>query len=290
MRNSGWKYLLLVFCFPLSIIAQDFSWWNDTHHWDEHTHWSSYMKLSPAYMGPNAFPIPFAEKLTTKRTFDFRFSNHLNKGETSWDLFTRFSIPVGEKAALNIQMNPIEYFQMNTKLRDERVARDEYPNGYASGDVLLEINTLVFQKEQRQILFNFGLKTASGSNFRNARYTDSPAYYLDLSYHVEKRINENLTCDAGLLLGLYVWQTYMINNRQNDAVLGAMSFKLHYKDYSFSQDLRGFRGYLENGDQPLLYSIDISKSSRKRQIYLRQQISLHDYPYHTTQLGVKFYL
>ncbi len=287
MRSCCWKSLLLVFYFPLSLVAQDFSWWNETHQWDGHTHWSSYVKLSPAFMGPNAFPIPFAEKITRKKEFDIRFNTHQNSGEKSWDFYARFALPLGEKAALKIEMNPIEYFQMDTSIRNRRVARDEFPEGYATGDILVEMSALVFEDDQYQLLFNVGLKTASGSQFRNARYTDSPAYYLDLSYHIQRQYTENLSFDAGFLLGLYVWQTYMINNRQNDAILVAASFKLHYKDFSLIQNLRGFKGYLNNGDQPLLYSLKIAKNWKTHQLYVAQQITLHDYPYNTTQFGVK---
>jgi len=287
MRSCSWKYLLLIFCFPLNLVAQDFSWWNDTHQWDGSTHWSSYIKLSPAFMGPNAFPIPFAEKLTRTNQFDFRFNTHSSIGETSWDIYTRFAFPLGDKAAIKIEMNPIEYFEMDASVRDERVARDEFPKGYASGDVLVEMNALIFENDKQQLLFNVGLKTASGTQFRNARYTDSPAYYLDLSYRIEKQYSESLSYDAGILLGLYVWQTYMINNRQNDAILAALSFNLYYKDYSVCQNLRGFKGYLNNGDQPLLYALKISKNWNAHQFYVAQQITLHDYPYHTTQFGVK---
>ena len=77
---------------------------------------------------------------------------------------------------------------------------------------------------------------------RNARYTDSPAYYFDLSYHLEKSVTEDLSYDLGALLGLYVWQTYMVNNRQNDAILAALTFNLSYKVYTLSNSLRGFKG------------------------------------------------
>ena len=289
MRNCCWKHLTIIFCFPLSLLAQDFSWWNETHQWDGYTHWSSYMKLSPAFMGPNAFPIPFAEKMTRKPEFDLRYSNHMNTGETSWDFYTRFALPLGDKAALKVAINPIEYFEMNSVLRDERISRDEFPQGYTSGDLLIEMNALIFDAENKQLLFNVGLKTASGSQLRNARYTDTPAYYLDLSYHIEKSVNNYLHYDLGVLLGLYVWQTYMINNRQNDAVLAALSFELHYRDYTFSQNFRGFRGYLENGDFPLLYAVKIAKNLNSYQLYVQQQITLHDYPYNSTQAGCKFY-
>ena len=68
-------------------------------------------------MGPNAFPIPFAEKITRKKEFDIRFNTHQNSGEKSWDFYTRFALPLGDKAALKIEMNPIEYFQMDTSIR-----------------------------------------------------------------------------------------------------------------------------------------------------------------------------
>ena len=288
MRSSRWKYFLILFSIPLSIVAQDFAWWNTTHQWDGYTHWSSYLIVSPNYMGPNAFPIPFAERINTNKEFDLRFNKHFNTGETNWDFYTRLSFPIGNKASIRLEINPVAYFEMDTTIRNERLARDEFPKGYASGDLLVEINALLFEKNSAQVLFNFGLKTASGSQFRNARYTDSPAYYFDLSYHRETKINSNLKIDASVLLGLYVWQTYMVNNRQNDAILGAASLRVYYKSLSLSQDLRGFKGYLNNGDRPLLYSIKIAKRWSAFNLYLRQQIAIQDYPYQTLQTGITY--
>ena len=288
MRSCSWKYFLLIFSFPFTLIAQDFSWWNDTHQWDGTTHWSSYLVIAPNFMGPNAFPIPFAERKNTNTEFELGFNSHTNPGEKNWDFLTRFSYPLGEKASLRLSINPIEYFKMDTSIRNERFARDEFPEGYASGDLLVEMNALLFENEQSELLFNIGLKTASGSQFRNARYTDSPAYYFNLSFHHEKELSQDFKIDAGLLLGLYVWQTYMINNRQNDAILASATMRLHYKEYCLQNDLRGFKGYLGNGDQPLLYSVKFLKEWRFVQISLSQQIALNDYPYNSIQLGMKY--
>ena len=177
---------------------------------------------------------------------------------------------------------------MDSTIRNQMFVRDEYPKGYASGDLLVEVNAKIHESEQNQMLFNMGLKTASGSQFRNARYTDSPAYYFNLSYHHEKVFSANFKIDLSVLLGLYVWQTYLVNNRQNDAILAASSFRLYYKSYSLIQDLRGFKGYLNNGDQPLLYSIKFAKNWSHIQMYVRQQFSIIDYPYHTSQLGATY--
>ena len=142
------------------------------------------------------------EKLIHNRTFDFRFTNHLNEGEISLDFFTRVSFPIGDKGNIKISINPIEYFEMDTFIRNERASRDQFPKGFAIGDLLIETNTVIFNSNKSQVLFNIGLKTASGSQFRNARYTDSPAYYLNLSYYIEKKINEKFSIDLGGLLGL----------------------------------------------------------------------------------------
>ena len=288
MRSCSWKYLFLVFSFPLSIAAQDFSWWNDIHQWDGTTHWSSYLIISPDFMGPNAFPIPFAERKNTQNEVDLNFNKHFNPGEKNWDFLTRFSYPLGEKASLRLSMNPIEYFEMDSSIRNERLGRDEFPQGYASGDLLVEMNALLFDNEHSELLFNIGLKTASGSQFRNARYTDSPAYYFDLSFHHEKTLSPDFKIDAGILMGLYVWQTYMINNRQNDACLAAASLKLHYKKYSLNQDLRGFKGYLDNGDQPLLYSIKLVREWKSISLSISQQYAFHDYQYNSFSLGLRY--
>jgi len=290
MRNCCWKYIILILLPAFNLIAQDYSWWNETHQWDGQSHWSSYMKVSPAFMGPNAFPIPFAEKMILKPEFDVRFSNHLNFGEIARDIYLCFALPLGEKASLKFSMNPIEYFEMDSVIRNDRVVRDEFPKSYASGDLLVEMNALIFKNKNKQFIFNLGLKTASGSQFRNARYTDSPAYYFDLSYHLEKSVTEDLSYDLGALLGLYVWQTYMVNNRQNDAILAAFTFNLSYKDFTLSNSLRGFKGYMGNGDFPLLYSSKISRNWNTYELYLQQQLSLHDFPYNSIQLGFKLYL
>ena len=61
------------------------------------------------------FPY-LAEKLHKKR-IDIRF-NTLKIVAKSHGFYTRFALPLGDKAALKIEMNPIEYFQMNYFFRN----------------------------------------------------------------------------------------------------------------------------------------------------------------------------
>ncbi|HDR67963.1 MAG TPA: hypothetical protein ENN61_02805, partial [Bacteroidaceae bacterium] len=36
----------------------DYSWWNEKHNWDGVSNWTDYLIITPAYMGPNALPVP----------------------------------------------------------------------------------------------------------------------------------------------------------------------------------------------------------------------------------------
>lgn len=288
MRSCGWRHFLLVIIVPITLQAQDYTWWNEAQNWDGLTHWTSYLNLAPASMGPNAFPIPKPEKMIESNGFESSYNYHRNPGEKSWDFYSRFSFLLGDKASLKLALNPVEYFEFNAQIRDERAARDFSPKGYASGDLLVEMNALVFEKNNRQLIFNSAIKTASGSQIRNARYTDTPAYYFNLTYYQNNNISERLSVDFGFLLGLYVWQTYMVNNRQNDAVLAAISLNLSFKDFILSNDIKGFSGYLGQGDKPLLYMLKMSKCYNMFNLFVANQWSLNDYPYHTTQFGLNY--
>ncbi len=286
MRNYCWRYILVVILVTFELNAQNYTWWNETHQWDGNTHWTSYLNLAPSTMGPNAFPIPNAERMVRDNCIDLEYNYHDSPGEHSWDLYTRIKFVIGEKATLKFAINPIEYFELGDSVRDARAARDLEPQGYAVGDLLIEMNTLVYEANGSQLLLNIGLKTASGTQIRNARYTDVPAYYFNLSYHKQKDISPNLSIDIGALLGLYVWQTYQPNNRQNDAVLGALSMNLIYKKYTISNNLKGFRGYLHNGDQPITNSIRVTKNYKNYEFYMAQQWAINDYTFDISKIGM----
>jgi len=123
----------------------------------------------------------------------------------------------------------------------------------------------------------------------NEFFVPSASFSTDPNFLTNFNEQNSITIDYGALLGLYVWQTYAVNHRQNDAILAAFLFSFNYKEYEISQHIRGFRGYLENGDFPLIYALNISKKWDSYQLYLQYQQSLHDYPYNSIQIGCKYY-
>ncbi len=60
--------------------AQDYSWWNLKHNWDGYSSWSDYLVVSPAYLGPNALPVPEVRKgfLQKQGTLELMISNYLS--------------------------------------------------------------------------------------------------------------------------------------------------------------------------------------------------------------------
>ena len=100
-RFSGMQRILktfLLLIFPYALAAQtgeDFSWWNAIHQWDGHTSWEQYMTMSPAFMGPNALPVPdiqngrLSDEIQVEQLAGYQFST----GDKTKDLFSRVYIP-----------------------------------------------------------------------------------------------------------------------------------------------------------------------------------------------------
>ncbi len=263
------KYLL-TFCLltlvPMKILGQDYTWWNIEHDWElGDPHWSHYIRTNPANMGPNALPVPavYKARLDSMIQYELRFDQFSHPEDQTSDLAAIVYIPIAEgKAAIKITALR-EWYHMSEKIRDERRARDFDPKGSISGDVNFEFKYQILrnQKGKPDLSFHAGLKTASGGDFRNARFTDSPAYNFALSVgnthnnknHFIQQIEWNL------MLGLYVWQTYVDDSRQNDAPLYGFSLVTRHNNWSWDNSLSGYSGYQGEGEYPEIYG-DIPKS------------------------------
>ena len=89
-------FLLLIFPYALAAqTGEDFSRWNAIHQWDGHTSWEQYMTMSPAFMGPNALPVPdiqngrLSDEIQVEQLAGYQFST----GDKTTDLFSRVYIP-----------------------------------------------------------------------------------------------------------------------------------------------------------------------------------------------------
>lgn len=263
--------ILILFLFNIALSQGDPPIDSDPNrNWDGVTHWSRYIVVSPGYMGPNALPIP--ENTKGKVRSDIELTSRLDyyyfdQDKTS-DLFVDLYVPIVDKiVAIELYGVAIEYFNMDSSLRYERKTFKLEGEGFAVGDINFAtiIQLLKDRRNLPDVALRLNFKTASGSKFSAARYTDTPAYFFDVSAGKNYKTKGELinSIDIYGMLGFYVWQTYSVEHRQNDAFLFGLGFDLNMGKFQFSNAFDGYSGYLNNGDKPRVYRTSLKFREKK---------------------------
>ncbi len=274
--------------------SDNYDWWIETHDWDGVTHWKKYLIVSPAFLGPNALPVPetmtgIIEKNTV---FDVAIENHSAPGDLTRNLHLNAFFPLfSDKAGLYFSMVPLEVFSMNPEVRDRRRARNFEGTGSGVGDLYIATHVQLLEDHQKypDILLTINLRTASGSNLDAARFTDTPGYYFDLSFGETYNLKNNHVNHIRPFLsaGFYVWQTNLDIFYQNDAFLYAAGVKVKLFDAVLLTNIfTGYSGYIDNGDKPKVYRMILESELDKRiNFLLMYQLGIDDYPFNTVRLG-----
>ena len=277
----------------LTLKAQDYTWWNETHNWDGHTPWTNYITTNTAHMGPNALPVPEVNQGTTRKKTELKVGTdlHFSPGDKTQNPNTSLYLPLyTPKVGLQLQIVPIEFYQTDTITRDFRAARNRSGKGYAVGDFYISTFVQVVENHKTlpDIMLSINLKTASGNKFSDARFTDAPAYYMDLSFGKNYTLNasKNITLRPYLMGGFYVWQMRGFTQPQNDALLYGLGAKLATDHFTLFSSLAGYHGYLKNGDSPLVFRANFRTNFKGRINYsLRYQKGIKDFPFNTFSLN-----
>jgi len=269
----------------------DYTWWNNKHNWDGVTHWSRYMTYSPAYFGPNALPVPeIRDGLINKRiSLESRADAHLSTGDNTYNLFLKLDYPFWDgRIAVEVFGVPVEAFKMDTITRDERASRDIDAQGVTVGDLYFstKIQLLRDHRTWPDIMLGVTLRTASGGQLGNARYTDAPGYYFDVSAGKSFSISQECFIRPYLMLGFYAWQTNDDQHSQNDAFLYGLGLAVFNKKFEFNARYGGYSGYLNNGDAPMVIRANAILKRPKTNYKLSFQQGLQDLEYTSVSLGV----
>jgi len=179
-------FLSLSLLFSSLLHAQDYDWWNQKHNWDGVTSWTDYLIISPAYLGPNALPVPEIKKgiLPKNRSLELGMDGHFNKGDQTGNLYSELFFPLfSQRVGLGISYVPLEMYRTDTIIRDQRRSREYDPRGFSLGDVYFSTYIHLIKEKEKipDVLLSVNLRTASGSNIEGARHTDAPGYFFDLS-------------------------------------------------------------------------------------------------------------
>jgi hypothetical protein len=274
--------------------GDDYSWWNNKHNWDGISPWSDYLTVSPAYFGPNALPVPEIRdgNIETRVSLEGAADLHFSEGDNTQNLFLKLRYPFWEgRIAIEVFGVPVEHYIMDTITRDERAARCYNCEGTAMGD--LYIGTMIQLLRDKgawpDLVFGFTLRTASGNLLGDARFTDAPGYYFDLSAGKSYKLSSKFQIRPFAMIGFYVWQTNHDAWRQNDAFLYGLGLKAYSNAYEFNAKWGGYKGYIGNGDAPMVLRANAIYKFKKVHLKLAFQQGLNDFEYTSVRVGGVFY-
>ncbi len=294
----------------LAVSQEDYSWWNKAHNWDGITSWTDYIIYSPYYLGPNALPVPESEKGFVKDRYEFRvgYESHISTGDKTQNLFLCLYIPLVKNiVAVEFYGVPIEHYKIDEKTVIERRIRNISGEGYAAGDFYFgTVIQILKDKKFPDVALRMSCRTASGSKLSNARFTDAPGYFFDISFGKNLLFNNKYFNKLRFhsMIGFYSWQMNLPNNRQNDAILFGLGVDLSIKKFLVSNALDGYIGYFGNQevivvnkdkpvlfkDRPVVYRLEITKESKVIDLILGYQLGIKNFPYQTIKFSLLFHL
>lgn len=291
-----------------SIPAQesDAGWWNRMQDWDGVTHWSKYIITSPYYLGPNALPVPENQKGVTDSLIQLEagYYSHFFSGDRTQNARMRLYVPIAAgMAGLQLAAVPFEFYDMDTSTVIERRGRHQSGSGVAAGDIYIStFIRLLKNRKAPDLVLGINLKTASGNKLSDARYTDSPGYWFDLSAGKDLRLGTKGESNLRLfaMTGFYVWQTNLDNNPQDDAFLFGAGVDAVLGKVTISGSLDGYLGYFGNKmvvsgnperpveyrDRPVIFSFTLNYVTKRTTYKLSYRKGIHDFQYQTVGFSV----
>lgn len=280
--NSRFVSLLLLFLSALSCLCAYGGDWTENR---------ELLVYSPRYFGPNAFPCPelMGGKLPGKWEVELGGSFHTMDGDQTKDLSARLYVPfAGGKAGICVSGVLQEWYKTSEAVRDERHAVEVSSPIPCFGDVLVNCYYQLLESEKwADIIVSANIKTASGGRLCDARYTDAASYWFDAN--IGRDLWRGAAGDASVrldvLAGFYCWMTNDMSHRQNDAVSYGIGLSGCWKRVRAKCDVAGFKGYLRNGDRPLLVRARLEYDIKDNVISFRYKTGLRDYLYDSYSLA-----
>lgn len=289
-----------------------FQFWNDLVGWDGHTNYVSYYIMSPDFFGPNALPVPELKNglVSEKSYFEILGQNHMGDGDQTSNLFARFYASFDDKIGVEVFMVPVEYYKLSDETRDERMCRSLDAEGYTVGDVYFGTTIQLVKDHENWMDVTLSMygRTTSGGELLDARYTDTPGYYFDLTFGNDFRANPAFVDKLRWYgsIGFYNWQTNMPRYLQNDAPILGMGLQVNKAALQIDAQLTGYIGYISSkhfvqvptAKNPYEYDGDIPVVFRLNTVYLREhlnwklsyQAGLNDFSYQTISFGIQKYI
>ncbi|HLN73081.1 MAG TPA: hypothetical protein VK205_07280 [Prolixibacteraceae bacterium] len=289
MRNL----LCLLICLApmLGFAEGDWEWWNVKHGWEPGMRdWRGLLHITPGYLGPNALPVPEMKKgvVLPGSSFELSTDFHFRTGDPTQDIAGKYYRSfANNKIAIELYMVLLEHYNMSDTIRDERIARDHDGKGWGRGDFYFStLLQLIKGRKFPDTMLRLSGRTASGEPLEAARYSDSPGYFLDISFSKEYTgANKNISFKPYTDLGFYSWQTNDDLNLQNDALMYGVGADFKWSKWMVSNSLSGYSGYKKERDRPMVYTFDLNRTLKKNTIRFQYLYGMRDWTYKTVKLS-----
>ncbi len=283
---------LLVVAVGGALQAQDHTWWANNVGWDTKSHWSEYLIYSAKYMGPNALPVPdlAGGHIDNENSVRITGASHFCPGDRTYNanVYANLNL-VKDIISFDLYYLPVEYFNMSHELKTERKTFFWfYYKKFAQGDTYLNTNVQLLQRGVN-LKLRLGYKFPTSSMIALARFTDRPGYYFDLAFDKNLIKSSNNALRIMGMVGFYVWETNNDNQYQNDSFLYGLGLAYERDGLRLQTNLRGYHGYMENGDSPLVWKTSAAKRLGRVSVNMSYQVGLHDFKYHSLEAGVGYY-
>lgn len=253
----------------------------------------TYITTKSKYLGPNALPVPDIKNgtLIKESYIQLGVEKHTSTGDNTENLYAALYTPLySKRVGLQINIVPIEHYKMDSITRVVRYVRNVTGEGIAGGDFYIGTYIQLIENNAKlpDVLLTINLRTASGTNVADARYTDTPGYFFDVSFGKKYFLNKARTCfiKPSLMFGFYCWQNLGDLQKQDDAFLYGARLDLMFSKVDFVNSLGGYDGYVGDGDKPMVYRARLKSNSNRIFNYeIKFEKGLHDYPYTSFRLS-----
>lgn len=259
--------------------------------------------VSPAYFGPNAFPVPDMSDGSTSAdlkvelygdTFLCSMTQSLADDVTA-DIFAKATIPLfTDRVNLVIWMPVVEWFRSGPSVNALRRIPDpdRWISGADSGDAYVSTDILVLDEKKCGcgLVLRAALKSASGNSFSTARVYDAPGYFFDLAAGRDVWVSSDsrTAVRVALSAGFLCWQT--ANGRQNDAVMYGALTSVRTGPFKAEVNYGGYVGWEGKGDRPMTLKTKVSWSIGRYSLNAMYQVGFVDWPFHQFRLGATWSL
>ncbi len=285
-------FVIIIFFQSFCGQAQTFQQWAQTVNWDGVSHWKRYIIIQPAYMGPNALPVPQLSNGTIDSNFFIGATAnlHLSDGDNTQNLtlYGNYCM-VKDLVSFDLSWMPYEHYTMSQAIKEKRhVFSHFFYDQKAAGDMLLNTNIRLFNKWRKHIhlALRLGYRFPTSSGLGTARFSDAAGYYFDLSFG--KPVSPYFKFTG--MLGFYSWQLQSDKHQQDDAFLFGAGMEWNKDQWRIQANVAGYLGYIEgSGDEPVVARFALEKKIKRFGLLFRFQQGLHDFEYSSFEAGVKYF-